>query len=127
MLFIPKHIDYADTIADFCDDRANSASAAAALAGAAEGLNLVGRGGQFIRARPDETDTEFAGSEIGVQLMVAPTSEDAIAALGGSQVGSAVLRAETQQAARQAIGTPTVTISTAGPSGGQNGDLWLQY
>ena len=50
-----------------------------------------------------------------------------LASQGVTTTGANVARASTQLAARQAIGTPTITVSDAAPSGGANGDIWFQY
>lgn len=46
-------------IAEYTEQQANAAASAAAAAGAAEGFDLTNRGGYFLRARFDETSTEF--------------------------------------------------------------------
>jgi microcystin-dependent protein len=48
-----------EDVAAFAEQQANASASAAAAAGAAEGLDLTNKGGFFIRARFDETGTEF--------------------------------------------------------------------
>jgi hypothetical protein len=66
-------------------------------------------------------------AEINILDGATVTTEEVNALDGVTATGTAVIRAATQLAARQAIGSPTVTISTSGPTGGADGDLWFQY
>ncbi|MDX5413412.1 MAG: hypothetical protein LPK02_10240 [Rhodobacterales bacterium] len=105
--------EWIQAVAEYAEQQANAAASAAAAAGAAEGLNLEGKGGQFIRVRVDETGTEFVNAEnaraglgatlTGSAIFTASNAASARATLGATAVGSAVLTAADAAAARSAI------------------------
>jgi hypothetical protein len=68
-----------------------------------------------------------SAAEINILDGATVTTEEVNALDGVTATGTAVIRAATQLAARQAIGSPTITVSDATPSGGADGDIWLQY
>jgi hypothetical protein len=115
------------SIAGYIEGQAQIATSAAAAAGAAEGFDLEGQAGRVIQVRSDETGTTFGGTPVGLAVLGAADTPAAQIAIGGTSVGRAVFTAASAAAARQAVGSPTIVVSTAAPSGGVDGDVWLQY
>lgn len=66
-------------------------------------------------------------AELNILVGVTATASEINALDGVTATGTNVIRAASQAAGRDALGVPDIFISTSGPTGGADGDLWFQY
>jgi hypothetical protein len=66
-------------------------------------------------------------AELNILDGVTATATELNALDGVTATGTAVIRAATEAAGRDALGLPDIYISTSAPTGGDDGDLWFQY
>jgi hypothetical protein len=66
-------------------------------------------------------------AELNILDGVTATATEINALDGVTETGTNVIRAANQAAGRDALGVPDIFISTSGPTGGADGDLWFQY
>lgn len=116
--------EWIEAVATFVESEADEAAAAAAAAGAAEGFDLTGKGGAFLRAKLDETGIEVAplpnltslgGLTLAAGQGVYASGVGAFALFPLTAQGRSFLAAANQPEQRTALGIGAAALSDFTP------------